>query len=60
MKRLLPQSKKLIAEMKKSGYPLCLSRGDWSGEHSRYCNSCIKNYRKYDKKNTPMATRSQQ
>lgn len=32
--------------MKKAGYPLCLSRGDWSGKHPRHCNACIKQYNK--------------
>jgi hypothetical protein len=46
--KLLPQSKKLIQEMIKAGYPLCLGRNDWSGKHPRHCNACIKGY-KYKK-----------
>lgn len=43
--RLLPQSKKLIAQMKKAGYPLCLGRNDWSGKHARHCNACIRSFK---------------
>ena len=46
MKKLIPQSKKLIDEMVKAGFPICLSKGDWSGDHLRHCNSCIKFYKK--------------
>jgi hypothetical protein len=48
--KLIPQPKKLIKEMEEAGYPLCLKRGDWSGNHQRHCNTCIKNY-KYNKYN---------
>jgi hypothetical protein len=51
--RLLPQSKKLIEQMKKAGYPLCLSRHDWSGKHARHCNSCIKGYKALKSLSTP-------
>jgi hypothetical protein len=47
MKRLIPQSKKLIQEMEKAGYPLCLEKGAWSGNHPRHCNSCVEMYEKH-------------
>jgi len=43
--RLLPQTKKLIEDMIEAGFPLCLTKGDWGGKHSRHCNSCIKRYK---------------
>jgi ABC-type polysaccharide/polyol phosphate transport system ATPase subunit len=47
MKRLIPQSKKLIQEMISAGYPICLSAGDWGGNHQRHCNACIEMYRRH-------------
>jgi hypothetical protein len=51
MDRLLPQTKKQIEQMIKDGYPVCLMRGDWSGNHRRHCNSCIVTWSKYDSDN---------
>jgi len=43
--KLIPQSKKLIKEMREAGYPTCLKKGDWPGNYPRHCNSCIKSYK---------------
>lgn len=42
---LLAQTKEEIRAMRKAEYPYCLGRGDWSGKHSRHCNTCIRRFR---------------
>ena len=42
--QLVSQTKELVKEMVKAGYPLCLSTQDWEGNYERHCNTCVKRY----------------